>query len=104
MRVKDLKVANYWGDDCPKTLPETLVVNLTEKTTWAMGTEVTLDTSQEDEALRVELADIPAVSEDSDNDMVSNTTGNDDKKGATGGIKTMSTNVNEDKSDANKKE
>ena len=103
MRVKDLKVANYWGDDCPQTLPETLVVNLTEKTTWAMGTEVTLDTSQEDEALRVELADFPAVSEDSDNDMVSNTTGNDDEKGATGGIKAISTNVIEDKAESNKK-
>ena len=43
-----------------------------------MGSEITLDTSQEDEALRVELADIPAVSEDNDIDMVSNTTGNDD--------------------------
>ena len=86
VRVKDLKVVN-WGDDCPETLPETLVVNLTEKTAWEMGNEVTLDTAQEDEALRVELADIPAVSEDSDNDMVSNTTGNDDEKGATGGIK-----------------
>ena len=29
VRVKNLKVANYWGDDCPETLPETLVVNLT---------------------------------------------------------------------------
>ena len=61
VRVKDLKVANYWGDDCPETLPETVVVNLTEKTTWALGTEVTLDTSEEDEALRVELCDIPVI-------------------------------------------
>ena len=99
VRVKDLKVANYWGDDCSETLPETLVVNLTEKTTWAIGTEVTLDTSEEDEALRVELSDIPAVSEDSENEMISSTTGNNDEKGATGGIKTISTNMNEDNSE-----
>ena len=38
VRVKNLMIVNYWGDDCPETLPETLVVNLTEKTTWALGT------------------------------------------------------------------
>ena len=32
VKVKDFKVVNYWGNDCPETLPETLVVNLTEKT------------------------------------------------------------------------
>ena len=68
VRVKDLKVINYWGEDYPETLPETVIVNLKEETTWALGTEVTLDTSEEDEALRVELSDIPIESEDVDND------------------------------------
>ena len=27
MRVKDLKIVNYLGDDCPETLPDTLVAN-----------------------------------------------------------------------------
>ena len=38
VKVKDLKVANYWGDDCPKKLPKTMVVNLSRKNAWALGT------------------------------------------------------------------
>ena len=61
------------------------------------------DTLEEDEALRVELCDIPAVSEDVDNDTTGNTTSTNDEKGATGGIKTILTNMNEDNSESNKK-
>ena len=69
VRVKDLKMIKCWGDDCTVTLPETMVVNLTRNKTWALGTEVTLDTSKEDEAMGVELSEIPAVSKDIDDDV-----------------------------------
>ena len=31
VRVKDLQVIKYWGEDNPETLPETVVVNLKKK-------------------------------------------------------------------------
>ena len=91
VKVKDLKVATYWGDDCPKKLPKTMVVNLSRKNAWALGTEVTLDTKEEDEGLEVELSDIPAVSEDFDDDE----TETREEKGAAGGIEIMEPNENE---------
>ena len=66
MRVKGISVINYWGEDNRETLPKTLVVNLKRNTAWSLGTEVVLDTSGEDEALRVEPEDIPIESKDDD--------------------------------------
>ena len=66
VRVKSISVINYWGEHNPETLPETLVVNLKRNTAWSLGTEVELDTSKEDEALRVEPDDIPIESNEDD--------------------------------------
>ena len=99
VKVTDLKVATYWGDDCPKTLPKTMVVNLSRKNAWALGAEVTLDTKGEDEGLEVELSDIPAVSKDFDDDE----TETREEKGAAGGIEIREANGNENNSETKDK-
>ena len=61
-----------------------------------------MDTPKEDEALRIELCDIPTVSEDIDNDMTGSTTGTNDEKGAASCVKTI-TNMNENDSESTRK-
>ena len=90
VKVKDLKIATYWGDEYLKKLPETLVVNLSRKNAGALGAEVTLDTKGEDEGLEVNLSDIPAVSKNFDDDE----TETKEEKGVAGGIKIMDTRGN----------
>ena len=48
-KVKNLTVINHWGE--MGTIPETLTVNLTKNTAWALGTEVELHTIEEDKAI-----------------------------------------------------
>ena len=95
IRVKDLKVINYWGEDCPETLPETVVVNLKRKTTWSLGTGVLLDKSEENEALWVELSDIPIECEDDDNETADDMSVKDDE-GASGRVKIIPNAIESD--------
>ena len=95
VRVKDLKVINYWGEDNPETLPETVVVNLKSNTTWSLGTEVVLDTSEENEALRVELSNIPIECEDDDNETADDMSVKDDE-GASGRVKIIPNAIESD--------
>ena len=96
VRVKNLQVINFWGEDNPETLPETVVVNLKSNTTWSLGTEVVLDTSEENETLRVELSDIPIESEDIDNETTDGMSVKDDEKGASGRVKIMPNAIESD--------
>ena len=48
-RVKNLTIIIRWGEK--GTIPETLTVNLTKNTAWALGTEVELHTTEEDKAI-----------------------------------------------------
>ena len=69
VKVKNLKIANYWGDEYTEKLPKTMVVDLSKKNAWALGSEITLDTKEEDEGLIVDpLKEIPEVGKDFDDD------------------------------------
>ena len=63
MIVKNLEIANCWGEEYTQKLPKTMTVDLSRKQTWALGTEVTLDTNGESEAFEVNLDDIPKIVE-----------------------------------------
>ena len=92
VKVKNLKIANYWGDEYTEKLPKTMVVDLSKKNAWALGAEITLDTKGEDEGLIVDLLkEIPEVGKDFDDDG----TETREEKGAAGGIEIMENNENE---------
>ena len=59
VKVKNLEIANCWGEEYTKKLPKTMVVDLSRKQTWALGTEVTLDTKEENEGIELNLDEIP---------------------------------------------
>ena len=61
VKVKNLEIANCWGMEYTKKLPKTMVVDLSRRQAWALGTEVTLDTKEEDEDIEVNLDVIPKV-------------------------------------------
>ena len=65
-----------------------MVVDLSRKQAWALGTEVTLETKGEDEDIEVNLDDIPKVIENFDDD----TADIREEKGAAGGIQIMEVN------------
>ena len=68
VKVKNLEIANCWGEEYTKKLPKTMIVDLSRKQAWALGTEVTLDTKEEDEDIEVNLDEIPKVIENFDDD------------------------------------
>ena len=78
-KVKKLSIINYWGDEGP--LPETLTVNLSKNTAWSLGTEVELQTSEEDEAITFEPGDACDTNED-DDETTGNTSVKNDETGA----------------------
>ena len=63
-RVKNLTIINRWGEK--GTIPETLTVNLTRNTAWALGTEVELHTTEEDEAIMFEQSKICDTTDEED--------------------------------------
>ena len=63
-RVKNLTIINRWGEK--GTIPETLTVNLTRNTAWALGTEVELHTTEEDEAIMFEQSKICDTADEED--------------------------------------
>ena len=79
--VKNLEIANCWGEEYNQKLPKTMTVDLSRRQTWALGTEVTLDTNGESEAFEVDMDNIPKVVEWCDDD----TTNIQEEKGAAGG-------------------
>ena len=83
--VKNLEIANCWGEEYTQKLPKTMIVDLSRKQTWALGTEVTLDTNGESEAFEVDMDKIPKIVECFDDD----TTDIQEEKGAAGGIPIM---------------
>ena len=88
VKVKNLEIANCWGEEYIKKLPKTMVVDLSRKQAWALGTEVTLETKGEDEVIEVNMDDIPKVIENFDDD----TADIQEEKGAAGGIQIMEVN------------
>ena len=66
--VKNLEIANCWGEEYTQKLPKTMVVDLSRKQTWALGTEVTLETNGESEAFEVDMDKIPKIVECFDDD------------------------------------
>ena len=80
--VKNLEIANCWGEEYTQKLPKTMIVDLSRKQTWALGTEVTLDTNGESEAFEVDMDKIPKIVECFDDD----TTDIQEEKGTAGGI------------------
>ena len=53
--VKNLVMADCWGEEYNKKLPKTMTVDLNRKQTWALGTEATLDTKGENEVFEVDM-------------------------------------------------
>ena len=98
--VKNLEIANCWGEEYTKKLPKTMVVDLNRKQTWALGTEVTLETKGEDEAIEVNMDHIPKVIECFDDD----TADIQEEKGAAGGIPIMEVNDNGNNQEINSTE
>ena len=68
VKIKNLKIVEYWGEEYTKKLPKTMMVDLSRKQAWALGTEVTLDTKEEGEEIEVNLDEIPKVIENFDDD------------------------------------
>ena len=62
-----------------------MIVDLSRRQTWTLGTEVTLDTNGESEAFEVDMDKIPKIVECFDDD----TTDIQEEKGAAGGIPIM---------------
>ena len=56
-RVNSISVISHWGD--LKPLPETLTINLTKDTAWALGTFELPTMKKDDLALRLEPGNIP---------------------------------------------
>ena len=81
VKIKNLKIVEYWGEEYTKKLPKTMAVDLTKQQTWARGTEVTLQ-KDEDEEIEVNLEAFPKVIEDFDDDPTETI----EEKGAAGGI------------------
>ena len=61
--VKNLVLVECWGEEYNKKLPKTMTIELDRKQTWALGTEATLDTKGENEAVKVDMDSIPKVIE-----------------------------------------
>merc|ERR1711923_169584 len=53
--VKNLMMANCWGEEYNMKLPKTMTIELNRKLIWALGTEATLDTKEENEAFEIDL-------------------------------------------------
>ena len=90
--VKNLEIASCWGEEYTQKLPKTMTVDLGRKQTWALGTEVTLDTNEENEGFEVDMDKIPKIIECCDDD----TEETQEEKGAAGGIPIM--NISDNKS------
>ena len=88
--VKNLVIADCWGEEYNKKLPKTMTVDLNRRQTWALGTEVTLDTKGENEVFEVDMDQIPKVIEYCDDD----TEDTQEEKGATGGVPVMNLSDN----------
>ena len=80
--VKNLVMADCWGEEYNKKLPKTMTVELNRKQTWALGTEATLDTKGENEVFEVDMDKFPKVVELRDDDTEDTL----EEKGATGGV------------------
>ena len=81
VKIKNLKIVEYWGEEYTKKLPKTMVVDLSKKQAWALGTEVTLE-KDEGEEIEVNLDAFPKVVENFDDDPAEVI----EEKGAAGGI------------------
>ena len=88
--VKNLEIASCWGEEYTQKLPKTMTVDLGRKQTWALGTEVTLDTNEENEGFEVDMDKIPKIIECCDDD----TEETQEEKGAAGGIPIMNISDN----------
>ena len=88
--VKNLVMADCWGEEYNKKLPKTMTIELNRKQTWALGTEATLDTKGENEAFEVDMDAFPKVLGLSDDDTEETL----EEKGATGGVPTSDLNDN----------
>ena len=66
-----------------------MTIELNRKQTWALGTEATLDTEEENEAIQVDMDSIPTVIKLGDNDAEEAP----EEKGATGGIPASELNI-----------
>ena len=88
--VKNLVMADCWGEEYNKKLPKTMTVELNRKQTWALGTDATLDTKGENEAFEVDMDTLPKVIEFRDDDAEETL----EEKGATGGVPISNSNDN----------
>ena len=52
--MKNLVLVECWGEEYNKKLPKTMTIELKRKQKWALGTEATLDTKEENEAVQVD--------------------------------------------------
>merc|ERR1711873_300430 len=93
--VKNLVIADCWGEEYTKKLPKTMNVDLNRRQTWVLGTEVTLDTKGENEVFEVDMDQIPKVIEYCDDDSEDT----QEEKGATGGVPVM--NLSDNKKNQN---
>ena len=59
--VKNLVLVECYGEEYTKKLPKTMTIELNRQQTWALGTEATLDTEEENEAVQVDMDSIPTV-------------------------------------------
>ena len=73
-----------------------MTVDLSRKQTWALGTEVTLDTNGENEVFEVDMDQIPKIIECCDDD----TEDIQEEKGAAGGIPIMDISDNKRKQES----
>ena len=83
--VKNLVLVECWGEEYTKKLPKTMTIELNRQQTWALGTEATLDTEEENEAVQVDMDSIPTVIKLGDSDAEEAL----EEKGAAGGIPTL---------------
>ena len=88
--VKNLVMADCWGEEYNKKLPKTMTVELNRKQTWALGTDATLDTKGENEVFEVDMDTLPKVIEFRDDDAEETL----EEKGATGGVPISDSNDN----------
>ena len=83
--VKNLVLVECWGEEYTKKLPKTMTIELNRQQTWALGTEATLDTEEENEAVQIDMNSIPTVIKLGDSDAEEAL----EEKGAAGGIPTL---------------
>merc|ERR1711923_358533 len=88
--VKNLVIADCWGEEYTKKFQKTMTVDLNRRQTWALGTEVTLDSNGENEVFEVDMDQIPKVIECCDDD----TEDTQEEKGAAGGVPIMNLSDN----------